>query len=208
VVDNASNDFTASLAGNFACRIIEEKIPGQLLAKHRGVMAAAGDIVAVLDADCEPPPHWLSVIYDSLASAGAEKVVAITGRYRYGPGMPWWGSIYVTLMQTILIEIPKIFRKTMPFVIGGNVAFRRQFYEACGGYPQEGGLAQTELGLARNLNKCGLIKYVSAMEVRSSPRRFAAGAFRFFLQYKRREYFDYGGLRRKGGSMSYDSRRN
>jgi glycosyltransferase involved in cell wall biosynthesis len=216
VVDNASNDSTASLASSFACRIVVEEIPGQLLAKHSGVMAAAGDIVAVLDADCEPPPHWLSVIYDSLASAGAENVVAVTGRYRYDPGMPWWGAVYVALMQMILIEAPRVFRNTMPFVIGGNVAFRRRSYEVSGGYPQEGGLAQTELGLARNLNKCGLVKYLSGMEVGSSPRRFETGAIHFFLQYKRREYFDYGAPRMRGRlpveaqrkGESHDNRRN
>jgi glycosyltransferase involved in cell wall biosynthesis len=192
VVDNASTDSTATIAHKFGCRIVEESIPGQLRAKHRGVLAARGEIVAVIDADCVPPSHWLSSIYNSLATGATQKVVAVTARYRYEPGMPWWGAVYTALMQLLLVETPRLFRNTMSFVIGGNVAFRRECYEICGGYPQHGGLAETELGLARNLNKCGLVKYVDAMEVTSSPRRFQDGAITFFFRYKLRAYFDRG----------------
>jgi glycosyltransferase involved in cell wall biosynthesis len=191
VVDNASVDSTASIARTFGCRLIEEPTPGQLLAKHRGVQAAAAQIVAVLDADCVPPAHWLSTIYDAM-SVRSGTIVAVTGRYRYEQGMPLWGSLYVAAMQVFHIGTLRLFRRSMPFVIGGNVAFRRESYELCGGYPQTGGLIQTETGLARNLNKRGVVKYVGAMEVKSSPRRFQGGVTRFFLQYKLLEYFGAG----------------
>ncbi len=189
VVDNGSTDSTACIAGEFACRVVNESATGQLSAKHRGVVAATGEIVAVIDADCVPASNWLSSIYCAFASDTAKELAAVTARYRYERGMPWWAIIYAALMQFVLLDMFRLFTKTLPFVVGGNVAFRRDYYTTSGGYPQRGGLSQTELGLARNLKKCGLVRYVGSMEVLSSPRRFQQGPIAFFLNYKMGQYF-------------------
>ena len=49
--------------------------------KNRGFEAATGDIVAFLDADCDPTPGWLRAITDPIA-AGEARVVA--GMTSYG----------------------------------------------------------------------------------------------------------------------------
>lgn len=189
VVDNASTDSTSSIANQFPFRVIKEDKVGQLQAKHCGVLAAEGEIVVVLDADCVPPSTWLSSIYEAFSTDTAEKIAAVTGRYRYEPGMPLWGKFYAALMQFILIDIRRMARKPILFVIGGNVAFRRKHYHVSGGYPLRGGLSQTELGLARSLRTCGEVKYLPSMELVSSPRRFRKGPVHFFFGYKLRQYF-------------------
>jgi hypothetical protein len=75
----------------------------------------------------------------------------------------------------------------MPFVIGGNVAFRK-FCREARGYPHSGGIAQTELGFGKSLNKRGRVAYLPTMEVRSSARRFKGGFFNFVFRYKLVDY--------------------
>jgi glycosyltransferase involved in cell wall biosynthesis len=189
VVDNASTDPTSSIANQFPVRVIREDKVGQLQAKHCGVLAAQGEIVVVLDADCVPPSTWLSSIYEAFSADTAGKVAAVTGRYRYESGMPLWGKLYAAAMQLILIDIQRMTKIPILFVIGGNVAFRRKHYRLSGGYPLRGGLSQTEVGLARNLRTCGEVRYLPSMELVSSPRRFQQGPIHFFLGYKLRQYF-------------------
>jgi hypothetical protein len=143
----------------------------------------------VLDADCISPPDWLSTIHKFLTAPGAENIVAITAAYQFYSGLPWWGRVYVAAVRIFLIGTYRLFLRTMPFVIGGYVAFRRQVYVRCGGYPLTGGIAQTELVLAKKLNKYGVIRYVPGISVYSSTRRFQLGILYFFINYKVLDYF-------------------
>jgi glycosyltransferase involved in cell wall biosynthesis len=59
VIDNGSTDDTQRIAIEFGARLI--KSPDKRVAELRniGVAAAAGEIIAFVDADCEVLPHWL-----------------------------------------------------------------------------------------------------------------------------------------------------
>jgi glycosyltransferase involved in cell wall biosynthesis len=185
VIDNASVDGTRDIARRFACRIIDEPIVGQLKAKHRGIVEAYGDIVAVLDADCIPPAHWLDVIDRSFTDANG--TAAVTCAYEFSDGLPWWGRLYVAGIDHVLIPVYRKLLPSMPYVVGGNVAFQKVYYERAGGYDLHAGIAETELGLARRLSRFGTIRYVPGMAVASSPRRFKTG-LSSFLRYKAVDY--------------------
>jgi len=186
VVDNASIDRTSFIASQFPCRLIREPEPNQLFAKHAGVSAARADIVAVLDADCVPEPNWLVNIYQAMTSKQGVKISAVTCCYRYSR-LPWWGYIYDLIGRVALVGLYRFLLRTMPFVVGGNVAFRRASYLQIGGYPLAGGIGQTELGIAKRLNQCGRIHYLPSIAVYSSARRFQSGIVQF-LKYKLMDY--------------------
>jgi glycosyltransferase involved in cell wall biosynthesis len=188
VVDNASSDSTAEIARSFGCQLVFEPIVNQVLAKHAGVMSASGDIVAVLNADCVPPSTWLQSIYAALTDPEAPDTISVTCCYRF-ERLPWWGHLYVLFVRLFVVGSYRLLLKTMPFVIGGNVAFRQPCRENGAVYPITGGIAQTELGLAKRLNKRGRVRYIPSMAVTSSSRRFQGGFIDFFYRYKLKDYF-------------------
>jgi len=90
--------------------------------KNRGFAAAAGDIVAFLDADCDPAPGWLEAITAPIA-AGQARVVAGATTYR--------GAL-ATLASRL--DFPYVtFDKTRGTVLNffaNNVAFARDVFAA------------------------------------------------------------------------------
>src|ERR1041385_1035289 len=62
VVDDGSTDGTASIAGKYNCRVIRTKNCGLSSARNTGWKAAMGEIVAYIDDDAYPDPHWLHYI--------------------------------------------------------------------------------------------------------------------------------------------------
>ena len=139
VVDNGSNDLTASIASRFGCRIVTELRPGQLLAKSTGVKAARGSIIAVLDADCVPEATWIANIYAALI-VSEPTPIAVTCCYRYS-ALPWWGYLFVSISRLVIVGGSRLMLGTLPFVIGGNVAFLRDTLMRVGD-PTLGGIAE------------------------------------------------------------------
>jgi glycosyltransferase involved in cell wall biosynthesis len=189
VVDNASCDATQAIARSYDCRFVYEPRQGQLYAKRRGVAEAHGDVVVMLDADCVPPPGWLKSIHDVFSNDAGRRVVAITCAYKFEPPIPWWGRGYVFAVHAGLVRVLQLCFRSMPYVVGGNVAFLKRAYDRGGGYRVCGGIGETELGLAQSLSRSGTVKYVDNMQVVSSSRRFHSGPWHFFVRYKLVEYW-------------------
>ena len=67
VVDGGSVDRTLEIVGRYndpnrPFRVVQELRPGAALARNTGVAAAVHPHVAFIDADCEAPPDWLSIL--------------------------------------------------------------------------------------------------------------------------------------------------
>ncbi len=62
VVDDGSTDQTATIARQYQCRLIRTPNRGLASARNTGLAAATGEIVAYLDDDARPDPHWLSYL--------------------------------------------------------------------------------------------------------------------------------------------------
>lgn len=77
VVDNASADDSAAVARRHGARVVAEPTVGIPAAAATGYDAAAGAIIARLDADSIPPPHWVERI-DALLRRHPD-AVAVTG---------------------------------------------------------------------------------------------------------------------------------
>ena len=62
VVDDGSTDRTAAIAGEFGFRVISTENRGLSNARNAGLEAATGEIVAYIDDDAYPDPHWLTYL--------------------------------------------------------------------------------------------------------------------------------------------------
>lgn len=85
VVDNGSDDGTASVASTHGVWVVVEATPGYGAAVQAGVEAARPSIVCVLDGDGSMDPGELPVLVE-LVRAGVDLAV---GRRRPVPGTHW-----------------------------------------------------------------------------------------------------------------------
>jgi glycosyltransferase involved in cell wall biosynthesis len=69
VVDDGSSDQTAALALAAGALVIAGAGEGPGAARNAGAAAATGDVLAFLDADCEPQPGWLRAGLAALADS-------------------------------------------------------------------------------------------------------------------------------------------
>jgi len=79
VVDDGSTDTTPDIARRHGARLISTENRGLSSARNTGAEAATGEIVAYLDDDAVPDPHWLTHLAlsylgsDHAAMGGAER---------------------------------------------------------------------------------------------------------------------------------------
>src|SRR5438128_2631431 len=129
VVDDGSNDDTAAIAGQYDVRLIRTPNRGLSSARNTGLAAATGEIVAYLDDDAYPDPHWLTYLAaaflstshvgvggPNIAPAGDGPIAECVAR---APG----GPVHVLVTDREAEHIP-----------GCNMAFRTAYLEAVGGF--------------------------------------------------------------------------
>src|SRR5207253_1947001 len=69
VVDDGSTDDTRAIAHGFGVRVISTENRGLSAARNSGLEAATGEIVAYIDDDAYPDPHWLQYIAAAFLSS-------------------------------------------------------------------------------------------------------------------------------------------
>jgi len=129
VVDDGSTDNVAAIAGSYDVKLIQTVNHGLSSARNTGANAATGEIVAYIDDDAWPDPHWLhylALAYESgeYAGVGGPNVPPPSGgiaadSVANAPG----GPIHVLLTDDIAEHIP-----------GCNMSFRRSALKAVGGF--------------------------------------------------------------------------
>lgn len=145
VVDNASTDETVKVYQAFAsrncgkARYVYEPRLGLSVARNRGVRESEGAIVAFLDDDGEPAPHWVSSIMDSMSREPSAGGVGGPVLGRWGvPRPPWLPpeiAYSLEFRDTILGSSARAL--TVDEVLpGGNSAFRRRVLDEVGAYDE------------------------------------------------------------------------
>ena len=143
VVNNRSTDDTAARFAAFAAehtdcrlRIVDEPQPGLSHARNRGIAEARGELLAFIDDDEWIEPHFLSA-YVELFDRRPE-VMAAGGPIvaEYPEGRPAWLSTYP---EIAIANVMHFGERRCPFPAGripggGNMAFRREVFEYCGGF--------------------------------------------------------------------------
>jgi GT2 family glycosyltransferase len=129
VVDDGSTDDVGSIVTAYDVRYIRTENRGLSSARNTGLGAAGGEIVAFLDDDAYPDPHWLrflAAMFERTTFAGIggpNLPIASDGLVAdcvaHSPG----GPVHVLLDDREAAHIP-----------GCNMAFRRGALEAIGGF--------------------------------------------------------------------------
>ncbi len=76
LVDNASNDDSAAIAGRFeGITLLHEDTPGAYPARNTGIRAARAPVIAFTDADCTVDRDWARVILERMDDAAVGLVL-------------------------------------------------------------------------------------------------------------------------------------
>ena len=145
IVDDASSDDTAAIAEAWArdrpaarvVRVTDPAPPRKKRALTRGIAAARHDLLAITDADCRPPPEWLSVLASTHADAEEHLVLAGYSPLR-GTGLLGTFARYETLVEALYTAAAVGLGR--PYMaVGRNLSYPRSVFEAVGGFGVDNG---------------------------------------------------------------------
>jgi O-antigen biosynthesis protein len=129
VIDDGSTDGTAEIVREFDVRLVSTENRGLSAARNLGLELASGEIVAYIDDDAYPDPHWLQY----LAEAFRATEFAAVG----GPNLPPPGDDFVAEavanapggpMHVLLSD------REAEHIPGCNMAFRTAALRSLGGF--------------------------------------------------------------------------
>ena len=129
VADDGSTDGTGAAARQFeAVHYHLQDNGGPSSARNAGARIASGDVLVYTDADCVPRPDWLR----QLANGLVDGVVAIGGTYTIANP----DSRLARVVQAEIAQRHRHFQKDVDFLGSFNVAYRREAFEAVGGFDE------------------------------------------------------------------------
>jgi O-antigen biosynthesis protein len=150
VVNDGSTDATADIVGKYEFRLISTENRGLSSARNTGLEAATGEIVAYLDDDAYPDPHWLTYLaatfmHTSHAAVGGPNIPppgdgSIADCVANAPG----GPVHVLLSDQEAEHIP-----------GCNMAFRKAALQAIGGFDPQFRIAGDDVDVCWRLQERG-----------------------------------------------------
>jgi peptidoglycan/xylan/chitin deacetylase (PgdA/CDA1 family)/uncharacterized membrane protein YbhN (UPF0104 family) len=167
VVDNASNDATASIAQSYGCRVVYEPIKGYNRAVSKGFDSARGEIIACTDADTLAGKDWVSNLVTNLLK---KRVVACGGIFRFHDGSMW------------MRLIGWFFGRFNYHIAGANMAMWNYAYRQIGGFNSNINLgADVEIGF--RLKQIGKVIIDRSLVVLTSSRRFSSAFLETLFMY-------------------------
>ncbi len=149
VVNDGSTDATATIAYEYGFRVISTENRGLSHARNVGMEAATGEIVAYIDDDARPDPHWLTYLAATFLSTEHAGVggpnIALPGDgliadcVTNAPGNP----VHILLSDQEAEHIP-----------GCNMAFRKTCLQAIGGFDPQFHIAGDDVDACWRLQQC------------------------------------------------------
>jgi GT2 family glycosyltransferase len=180
VVNDGSTDATDDITREYGFQLISTENRGLSSARNAGLEAATGEVVAYIDADARPDPHWLchlatAFVKSSHAGIGGPNIPplddgATAECVANAPG----GPIHVLLSDEIAEHIP-----------GCNMAFWKSSLEAIGGFDPQFRIAGDDVDICWRLQDQGWTVGFSPGAVVWHHRR---GCVRGYLK----QQFEYG----------------
>lgn len=150
VVNDGSTDATPAIAAEYPVRLISTENRGLSSARNTGWQAASGEIVAYIDDDAYPDPHWLHylahtfVTTDCAAAGGPNLPPPGDGPTAECVANAPGGPVHVLVSDSEAEHIP-----------GCNMAFRREALAAVGGFDPRFRVAGDDVDLCWRLESRG-----------------------------------------------------
>ncbi len=175
LVNNASTDGTRRVAAAIpGVRVVDESRKGLVRAREAGRLAATGDVLAYLDADCRAPVQWLERVERRLRRSPA---VAVTGPYRFYD-WDWWGRLLLRGYDAIVAPLTHVLVQRLlgagAILYGGNFAVRRTALDAIGGFDTSIEFHGEDTNLGRRLAAVGRVALARECFMFTSARRYRA----------------------------------
>jgi O-antigen biosynthesis protein len=150
VVDDGSTDGTAAIVEQYGFQVIRTENLGLSSARNTGLEAASGEIVAYLDDDAYPDPHWLTYLAASFMNTqhigfGGPNIPPpgdgpLAECIANAPG----GPVHVLVSDQEAEHIP-----------GCNMAFRKSALQAIGGFDPQFRIAGDDVDVCWSLRQQG-----------------------------------------------------
>jgi glycosyltransferase involved in cell wall biosynthesis len=188
VVNNASTDSTRDVAAAFpSVRVVDEPRKGLVVARETGRLAATGDVLVYLDADCRAPLMWLQRIERRLAAD--PELLALSGPYRFYD-WDWWGRLLIGAYDYTLAPATQFLVKYLlgigSIFYGGNFAVRRHALERINGFDISIEFHGEDTNLGRRLHRVGRVALFHDCYLYTSARRYVAmgkgAVFRLYVR--------------------------
>lgn len=150
VVDDGSTDATARIAGEYDVRVIRTPNAGLSSARNTGTGTATGVIVAFIDDDAWPDPHWLAYLAvdfmttDHVGMGGPNLAPPGDGMIADCIANSPGGPIHVLRTDRVAEHIP-----------GCNMAFRKHELQRIGGFDPQFRVAGDDVDVCWKLQEQG-----------------------------------------------------
>jgi GT2 family glycosyltransferase len=150
VVNDGSKDGTGEIAKQYGVKVITTENRGLSSARNTGMRAAKGEIVAYIDDDARPDPHWLTYLAatflktDHVGVGGPNLPPPDDGPIADCVANSPGGPVHVLLTDQVAEHIP-----------GCNMAFRKAALEAIGGFDHQFRIAGDDVDLCWRLQEKG-----------------------------------------------------
>ncbi|OGH07591.1 MAG: hypothetical protein A2171_00530 [Candidatus Levybacteria bacterium RBG_13_35_9] len=176
VVDNNSVDKTAEIARSYDAKVVKEEKQGNTFAVKKGMDAAGGEIIAMVDADTIVEKNWLVDISKAFEN---ENVVGVTGM-----GIIKSGNKLLDKFEQKFYEyfLKAHFLIGKPHITGFNLAVRKTAYDKIGGLDARFTMSpDVDLGL--RLEKVGKVVFDKNIKAVTSFRRWQNHPIDAFITY-------------------------
>jgi glycosyltransferase involved in cell wall biosynthesis len=176
VVDNASTDATAEVAGAVrGVTVVAEPRRGLVRARETGRLSTTGDLLVYLDADSRLPLRWIETA--EAAFAAKPSLVGLSGAFRF---YDWdlWGRFLVGLYDATAAPLTHLLVHHVLGIgavfYGGAFCVRRTALDAIGGFDTSIEFHGEDTNLGRRLTAVGAVKLSLRGHVFTSARRYEA----------------------------------
>jgi glycosyltransferase involved in cell wall biosynthesis len=188
LINNASSDDTGLVARSVpGVRVVDEPAKGLVVARETGRLAAQGDILAYVDADCRVPLQWLERLERRFERRPG--LVAVTGPYRFYD----WDLVGRALIRGYDMVVAPPTHLVVhgllgvgAILYGGNFAVRADALARINGFDRSIEFHGEDTNLGRRLTPLGPVAIARECWVWTSARRYRAmGKARVFSLYVR-----------------------
>lgn len=152
VVDNGSTDGTGRMVQAMVAEManlhyLHEPEPGLHAGRHRGLLAARGDILVFADDDIEAEPTWLAAIAEGFVDPSVAMMGGNNLPLFLAPPPAWLLALWhrspaeggLALPTLSILQLPGPLRPISPFYVWGcNFAIRKSLLVEAGGFHPDG----------------------------------------------------------------------